>query len=269
MILSFHESLAPDSFVNSYVGRSSGSITDPWIDREMEESQTVPWPPPDRAPSIKRRRVWSLLDRSVERFPATLVQARAGHGKTFEIMQYVETCPDTTWMSLNPTDSSWEKLAHRLSCHILDRSHGKDAEELASFAKEANTPNIARLFVDFLDACCEHNMGGKGLLVLDNFHNLYDAEWFVEMFKVLLSAAPKELHLIVISRSSPPGPLFRLRSKQVLNLIDENSIAFDVNETHELFREIGVPLALAETINQRAFGNISKILDEARPFIAE
>ena len=64
----------------------------------------------------------------------------------------------------------------------------------------------------------------RGLLVLDNVHHLFDAGWFPEFFRQMIISLGPETRLLMLCRSRPSAPLWRLRSKQMLNVIDETII---------------------------------------------
>jgi hypothetical protein len=67
----------------------------------------------------------------------------------------------------------------------------------------------------------------------------------------------------MLCRSKPPAPLMRLRSKQMLNLLDEKVIAFDEKETELLLRKRGRSGVNAERARRDSFGRVSKILQIA------
>jgi ATP/maltotriose-dependent transcriptional regulator MalT len=62
------------------------------------------------------------------------------------------------------------------------------------------------------------------LIVLDDIHHLFDAHWFGDFFNLLLYSLPAGSHLLMLCRSRPPGPVWRLRSKQMLDVLDERSL---------------------------------------------
>jgi hypothetical protein len=54
-----------------------------------------------------------------------------------------------------------------------------------------------------------------------------------------------------------------MRSKQILNVLDEKVIAFDVPETEALFRSLGLAPEDAEFAQRTAFGRIVKLIGPA------
>ena len=98
------------------------------------------------------------------------------------------------------------------------------------------------------------------LIVLDGIHHLFDAEWFGEFFTLLLPSLPENINLLLLCRSKPPNPLWRLRSKQQLNVIDEKVLVFNLAETVQLAKRAGLEPDVAEREHAATFGRISKLL---------
>jgi len=78
------------------------------------------------------------------------------------------------------------------------------------------------------------------LLVIEDLHLVYDAEWVIPFFQRLLPLLPSEVHVIITCRSLPPTPLWRMRSKQMLRVIEESELAFNFDETLQLFKTYGL-----------------------------
>jgi ATP/maltotriose-dependent transcriptional regulator MalT len=97
------------------------------------------------------------------------------------------------------------------------------------------------------------------LVVLDDIHHVFDADWFPEFFVSLLHSLSPRIHLLLLSRSKPPQPLWRLRSKQVLGVIDEKLLAFNLEETGEFLRQHEISPALAERAHAETFGRLSTL----------
>ena len=78
------------------------------------------------------------------------------------------------------------------------------------------------------------------LIVIEDLHLVYDAEWVVPFFSRLLPLLPPDVHVLITCRSLPPAPLWRLRSKQMLRVVDESELAFTLDETIALFASYGL-----------------------------
>ncbi len=95
--------------------------------------------------------------------------------------------------------------------------------------------------------------------MLDDIHNVFDADWFAEFFTTLLYSLTPDIHLLMLTRSNPPLPLWRLRSKQVLGVVDEKLLAFNPQETRKLFKKYGLSEEQSLSAHRKSFGRISRL----------
>src|SRR5690606_16032256 len=92
------------------------------------------------------------------------------------------------------------------------------------------------------------------LVVLDDLHKIFDTAWFGDLITRIPAAVPAGTHVILISRTRPPGPFWRMRSKQVVNVIDENLLAFTREEAARLFKAFGRSQRSAAEAHRESFG---------------
>ncbi|HEV7699194.1 MAG TPA: AAA family ATPase [Pyrinomonadaceae bacterium] len=211
---------------------------------------------------MERERLRCLLERSRAQFPCTLVSGRAGTGKTALAASVANECSNTAWYTVETGDIDWRVFSRYFSRCLANAGFG-EAETLRSDGKQSSQTVVARFLLrHFFKA--EQQLMGRALIVLDDIHHIFDAEWFEEFFKLLLYSLPPDTHLILLCRSKPPAPLWRLRSKQVLNVIDEEQLAFTAAEARELFEKYGRSASEAETANEECFGRASKLIEAAR-----
>jgi len=78
------------------------------------------------------------------------------------------------------------------------------------------------------------------LIVIEDLHLVCDAPWVVAFFRRLLPLLPADVHMLITSRTLPPAPLWRMRSKQRLYVIDEETLAFNRAEATELFEKLWI-----------------------------
>lgn len=215
---------------------------------------------PDTQNLLPRPRLFNLLERSLKQFSATLVVGRSGTGKTAAAAGLAaESGIDAAWYTVEPADISWEVFEHYFSgCLQRKKRNIKRESEIES---ADNVSRVSRLIDDTMALGAASISTLPDLLVIDDFHHLYEAEWFEVFFAQLLTSIPQELHLLLLCRSKPPGPIWRLRSKQVLNVIDERLLAFTTGECSDLCRRMGLPPDAGRHANAKSFGRISRLLE--------
>jgi ATP/maltotriose-dependent transcriptional regulator MalT len=219
---------------------------------------------PSCAGHIERPRLIEKLDRSLARFAATLVSGRAGTGKTSIAAAYARTRKRTAWFTVESSDVDWNVFASYLAASVRRVVESKKAVDDSLPAVTNSSPAAMSMF--FLDIFSELETAEKDhrpLLVLDGIHHLFDADWFGGFFNVLQPSLSDTADLLLLCRSKPPNPLWRLRSKQQLDVIDEKTLAFDRDETILLLKQVGFSQTEAVRIHAETFGRVSKLL----PFI--
>ena len=211
---------------------------------------------------VKRPRLHELLERAVGQFPATLVSGRAGTGKTVLASSYARTLDHVAWYSVESADVEWNVFANYFAACVLRSIRSKvKATDLVPSDVEASQSSIAAFIVDVLAEAETELMNEPLVIVLDGIHHLFDAAWFGQFFSLLVSSLPDNVNLLLLCRSKPPNPLWRMRSKQQLNVIDEKVLAFDLVETVRLTTKLGLKRSDAERAHSATFGRISQLLE--------
>ena len=219
---------------------------------------------PQTGRTIARPRLDDLLEKSLSQFCGTLVSGRAGTGKTVLAADFARQRGCAGWYTIESSDSDWAAFsAHFAAC--VREAAGQRSERPA--VTGGTDTEIAQFLVGtFAPVAAKANK--QFLIVLDDLHKIFDAEWFGRFFHLLLYSVPENCRLLLLCRSKPPGPLWRLRSKQVLNVIDEKLLAFSPEETHK-FLGRGVSAADAAKAHTESFGRISKLLQLAGRDLAD
>jgi len=210
---------------------------------------------------VERPRLSALLERSMTQFPATLISGRAGTGKTACAASFAATLDNTGWYTVETTDQDWNSFARYFSCCLFGAGF-RPAKPLDDERYEPQNA-IAKFLVRHFMGTQKEASRSNSLIVLDDVHHIFDAEWFGEFFKLLLYSLPPSAHLMMLCRSKPPSPLWRLRSKQVLNVIDEEQLAFTTDETAELLGMYGQHEIGPESARVEAFGRVAKLIEIA------
>jgi ATP/maltotriose-dependent transcriptional regulator MalT len=220
---------------------------------------------PQCAGLVERPRLIEKLERSLSHFAATLVSGRAGTGKTSIAAAYARTRKSAAWFTVESSDIDWNVFASYLAASVL-RAVGSQKAVGDSLPAVTNS-SPAAMAVFFLNIISELETAEKDhrpLLILDGIHHLFDADWFGGFFNILQPSLSETADLLLLCRSKPPNPLWRLRSKQQLDVIDEKTLAFDRDETILLLKQVGHSQAEAARIHAETFGRVSKLL----PFIS-
>src|SRR6185503_7702954 len=90
------------------------------------------------------------------------------------------------------------------------------------------------------------------IIVLDDYHHLGTDTQVHALLDRLIAYLPEVIHLVIISRETPPLTLARLRSQNAIAFIDRDDLLFTQEETQELFRKV---FGLALTAEQlREYG---------------
>ena len=220
---------------------------------------------PHCAGLVERSRLLEKLERSLKQFAATLVSGRAGTGKTSIAAAYARTRKRAAWFTVESSDIDWNVFASYMAASALRAVGSKQAVGDPPLGVTNSSSAAMAIFLYNIASVLETaEKDQRPLLVLDGIHHLFDADWFGEFFNILQPSLSETADVLLLCRSRPPNPLWRLRSKQQLDVIDEKTLAFDRDETISLLKQVGHSHAEAARIHAETFGRVSKLL----PFIS-
>lgn len=213
-------------------------------------------PKPDA--SIRRERLWQELQGNLTRYAATIVSGRSGTGKTWLAADFAKSCQrHTAWYKIDASDAAlpvfWEYLISSLRPTINNACLAPAACDWREIVKPltALTPaGHAEALAHILTEHCKHPL----LVVLDDLHLIYDAPWLEPFLTRLLPLVPRAVHFLLVGRGVPPAPLWRLRSKQRLGVIEETALAFTPEETKEWWAQLAETKTDALTAWQQTRG---------------
>lgn len=212
--------------------------------------------PPIELPRISRERLVATLGESLEGCNSTIIHGRAGTGKTMLATDFARRSDRRiAWYKLDAPDGELSVFLRHLCASIATTRPGfgeKILERLGGHVGPGDVPlAVEYLVYELLES------GEPLLVVIDDLHLVYDAGWMVPFFRRWLPLLPPEVHVMLLGRSLPPTPLWRMRSKQTLCVVDESALAFTLAESRHLFASYGLPaeraeLALVETRGRAA-----------------
>jgi ATP/maltotriose-dependent transcriptional regulator MalT len=197
---------------------------------------------PAELPRVSRERLLRTLAESVEGCNSTIVAGRAGTGKTMLAADFARRSGRrVAWYKLDAPDSELSVFLRHL-CASLDKARpGFGAQTLARLDEHAGTDDVPLAVEYLVYELSESNE--PALVVIDDLHLVYDAEWVVPFFRRWLPLLPREVHVMLLGRSLPPTPLWRMRSKQTLCVLEEETLAFTLEEARALYASYGLPAA--------------------------
>lgn len=193
--------------------------------------------PPNPSGILKRDRLYPVLSEIKKKKILTVV-AGAGYGKTTLI---AEACSllklDAVWYRLDKTDTDFTAFILYLIEGIKQYypDFGKKTlarigeAEISSQGRHA----IASAFLSEIEETVKNNL----TIILDDYH-LIESPEIAKSLEFIIDLIPRNIHLIIISRTDPGLPLARLRAGREALFITEEELSFTLQETGQLYTQI-------------------------------
>jgi ATP/maltotriose-dependent transcriptional regulator MalT len=187
-----------------------------------------------------RPRLTALLDKGVNSCNSTIISGRAGTGKTTLVLDFAKNSGlPVAWYKVDAPEAEITNFFQYLIGSIQRKRSDFGRNVLIPLTKTADCDQISDLAEAFLYELVEDERNPL-LIVIEDLHLVFDSEWLVPFLRRVLPLLPAEVHMIITSRTVPPAPLWRMRSKQTLSVIDEATLAFTRPEAVELFESYGL-----------------------------
>ena len=222
---------------------------------------------PTRRPRISRLRLLSSLEQSLGAGASTIISGRAGTGKSMLALDFAERCGrSVAWYKVDAPDSDPRIFFDYLIGSIRKHRPWFGAKLLTRLIESADFDHIDALAEAFIFELGDSDKQNSLLIVIEDLHLVSDSEWLVPFFTRLLPLLPADVHMLITSRSLPPAPLWRLRSKQSLVVIEEEALAFTRPEATALFESYGLSSEQASIALDHSHGRAAA-LDEFATFL--
>lgn len=219
---------------------------------------------PARLPRISRSRLLITLEKSMAAGTATIISGRAGTGKTALALDFAEKCGrPVAWYKIDAPDADPQVFLNYLISSVQECRTDFGMKLLMPLLEIGEIDFIDRLADAFIYELVEGETAGPLLIVIEDLHLVSDSDWLMPFFTRLLPLLPSEVHMLITSRSLPPAPLWRMRSKQSLVVIDEATLAFTRSEAITLFESYGLSRNQASIALDYTHGRACA-LDESR-----
>ena len=193
-----------------------------------------------------------------------LVSAPAGYGKSVLVSDWLnrldvpedgDQVPNyrSSWLSLGEEDDHFPVFVGGVVSAIQTSCPEccVDIQQLLQQGPAANMETVTDLFVQNLG-----RLSQPLVLVLDDLHFITDAAIFAFLDR-LVHYAPRQLHLVLLSRVDPPLPLNRWRAEGAMCELRLHDLSFTLQEANDfLSRTLATApdATLVETLHRRTEG---------------
>jgi LuxR family maltose regulon positive regulatory protein len=170
----------------------------------------------------------------------TLISAPAGFGKTTLVTDWIEhttrrqPATGVAWLSLDDGDNDLPRLLTHLVAALQRVEEDLGSEALDLLHDTITLPVEATLTALINDVA---RTAGQIVLVLDDYH-VIEARPVHEAMTFLIDHLPPQLRLVVTSRSDPPLPLSRLRTRDELVELRAADLRFTPDEATSFLNQV-------------------------------
>jgi DNA-binding SARP family transcriptional activator len=215
---------------------------------------------PDAGEALLRERLFNQLG-SARNCPLIWVNAPAGAGKTTLISSYIESKNERNlWYQIDKGDADMATFFHYMGQAVKSACHGRKKMPTLTPEYQLGVAEFTRNY--FREVFGRFN--APALLVLDNFQDAGEGAEFYEMLAGAFSEIPKDINVVIISRTEPPAPFARLRANQQLSQIDWADLQFTIEEelavTQQRYPDRNITKQQLQKLNAHIQGWISGLI---------
>lgn len=187
----------------------------------------------------------------------TLVSAPAGYGKSTLLIEGISQSEmPFCWLSLDEQDNDLNRFLSYLLAS-LDSIHFEFDKQILNAYQSHPSNNYTRLLIPLINQISDSE--GHFSLVLDDYH-LIENQQIHEAVIFLLENIPKNMHLVIASRSDPPIRLAHWRARGELSEIRVADLRITIEEAiNFLNQSMGLDLTVSDvtTLTQKTEGWIA------------
>jgi len=191
-------------------------------------------PPAQRSNVLPRERVTALLRGSLE-YPATILQAGTGYGKSTSLLTFIEKLDiPVFWFSVSADDR--DPTLFLMNLYTAFNQHGYTIGSEA--LRILNTPDSEPTdgLIALVNAIANH-IPERCLLVLDDVQYVDQSPVILNLLNWFIDHLPRSLHVILSTRRALDFPsIHRWRAKGTVLELGKRDLTFTPEEVETLFR---------------------------------
>lgn len=219
---------------------------------------------PSQPPGFSRARLLKVLEQSMAAGMATIVSGRAGSGKTALALDFArQSGRRVAWYKIDAPDGDPVIFFNYLIHSIQECRPSFGRKSLTSLSDVADLESMSWLADAFVYELAEGETANPLLIVIEDLHLVSDVDWLAPFFSRILPLLPAEVHVLITTRNLPAAPMWRMRSKQKMVVIDETTLAFTRAEAIELFASYGLSSDQASIALDHTHGRAAALLESA------
>ncbi|MBM7063026.1 AAA family ATPase [Pseudomonas sp. UL073] len=193
-------------------------------------------PPRSTSQLVPRERLHSALLEARQR-RCFVLRGPAGCGKTSVLIgwrqQLLPLGYDFAWLTLTDDDNELSRFLDYLLASVAQIAPEMVREAVQFNGRGTDREAVERTLISLVRGVAEQRR--ELVLVLDDLHNLTDLG-IHEALQWLIDYAPTNLHLVLVSRSSLPVSLGRLRSQALTLELELDDLRFSAEESERFLR---------------------------------
>ena len=152
---------------------------------------------PTQKPRTSRPRLLDLLTGNLTNYTATIVNGRAGTGKTTLSAEFARRATRSVcWYKVDAADAELSVFCQYLISTLRLQRPALDAERLMEITESVESDRAEVLAEAFVFQLAEPRQVREEplLVIIEDLHLIYDADWVVPFFHRLLPLLPADVH---------------------------------------------------------------------------